>query len=439
MLKNLTTTSIFTPYCKITLNRQGSDKYTKISFPLKYGIFSEIETSDAILQFNLNHEIIRAKGKDRAWIQPSEWLKRSMGNDWIYYSTGGYTGVFESIGEYYLPNLPYPTNSLIGGKPLNEPSVLKIVRSWYEIIQKSFQSVKELAGNQKRDNSDFIEFLENALINTPENLEKKAKSLFKTSGGRITVMPPDARHVDYDIIPLIISDGCLYKCKFCRVKSDKPFAIREKKEIDEQILRLKDIYKNDIINYNSIFLGDHDALNTANPLNKDNTIIDAANKAYSSFEFNNSYMKGCNLFMFGSVDSFMNANFDLFKSLNSMPYQTYINIGLESADQETLDLIGKPITSKQVEEAFMEMQRLNELFSNIEITANFIMDENLPKGHYPSFLRLVREKILRAKTKGTIYLSPLRINKPSREVLFEFNRLKTLSRLPTFLYIIQRL
>lgn len=443
----LTSSSFTTAHSRITLNRRGADEYTKISFPLKYGIYSEIETSDAILQFNLNHEIIRAKGRDRKWIQPSEWLKRSMGNDWIYYSTGGYAGVFEATGEYYLPNLPYPTNSLIGGKPLSEPAVEKILSSWHTTIHRSLESLRSIESfrggdnrssltdiHSKRDYSDVLAFLENALENGPDVLQRKSEALFDASGGRITVMPPDARHVDYDIIPVVISDGCLYKCRFCRVKSDKPFAVRTHDEIGEQLLKLKGIYGRDIVNYNSIFLGDHDGLNAGKE-----TILFAAKAAYSSFDFSKSYMREPSLFMFGSVDSLMNADPDLFEALNLMPYRTYINIGLESADQETLELIGKPITASQVEDAFMEIQRINGSFVNIEVTANFIMDEKLPAGHYPSFLRLVRESIERPKTKGTVYLSPLRINRPSREVLFEFNRLKTLSRVPTFLYIIQRL
>ena len=55
--------TVETDCCRITLNRRGADEYTKISYPLKYGIYSEIETQDAVLQFNLNHEIIRIKGK----------------------------------------------------------------------------------------------------------------------------------------------------------------------------------------------------------------------------------------------------------------------------------------------------------------------------------------------------------------------------------------
>ena len=121
---------------KLSLNKKGCTKYTKISFPVKYGIYSEIETEDFIFQFNLNNEIIRAKSKAYAWLNPSEWLKRTIGNDWIYYSTGGYSGVFEAIGEYYLPNFQYLTNSLIGGKPFKEPLVNNIVTNWHTIIGK---------------------------------------------------------------------------------------------------------------------------------------------------------------------------------------------------------------------------------------------------------------------------------------------------------------
>ncbi len=412
---------------KITIDKPGADTYIKISYPLKYGIYSEIETRDAVLQFNCNHEIVRARGKDSAWIQPTEWVKRSMGNDWIYYSTGGYAGVFEATGEYYLPNLPYPTNSLLGGTPLKTPSVMRITQGWHDRVQE----VKSQVTHARPVVQDF---LEKVVANTPEKLQDKARKLFNISDGRITVMPPDARHVDYDIIPLTISHGCIYKCKFCRVKTDQPFSVVSRADIDMKIQRLKDLYARDIVNHNGIFLGEHDALNT-----DPDTIIYSVTRAFKAFNLENSYMKTPRLFLFGSVDSLLKAPTRLFEQLNTSGYLTHINIGLESADQETLDRIGKPILVNQVIKAFDKMQDINRLFSCIEITANFIMDESLPKGHYPSFLSLVRDKINRPREKGSIYLSPLRINAPSRSVLFQFNELKRLSRLPTYLYIIQRL
>ena len=38
----------------VRLGKSGASQYTKASYPLKYGVFSEIETEEAILQFNLN-------------------------------------------------------------------------------------------------------------------------------------------------------------------------------------------------------------------------------------------------------------------------------------------------------------------------------------------------------------------------------------------------
>ncbi|MFH1154967.1 MAG: radical SAM protein [Pseudomonadota bacterium] len=412
----------------LNLNREGTHEYTKISYPLRTGVYSEIELPDLVLQFNLNHEIIRAAGRGRTWLHPSEWLKRSRGNDWVYYSTGGYTGVFEATGEYYLPNLQYPTNALMGGKPFQEKAVSIILETWHDRIL-------EVLDQHRTDLPDrFLHFLCQAAENSPSKLQEKADTLFSICGGRATVMPPDARHVDYDIIPLTVSRGCLYKCRFCRIKSDKPFSTLTEPEIKDQISRLKHLYGNDLANYNSVFLGEHDALNAPADV-----ILKAVSQALFSFDFANANIRGSNVFMFGSVDSLLNAAPRLFEELDRMPLKTYINIGLESADQETLDRLGKPITSDQVHRAFYLIQEINQRFDRIEITANFIMDDNLPPGHYPAFLDLVRDSVPRPRTKGCVYLSPLRINNPSREVMFDFNRLKTLSRVPTFLYIIQRL
>ncbi len=412
---------------RIHLHKCGADSYTKTSYPLRYGIYTEIETPEAILQFNLNGEITHAKGKGKDWPNPQEWLKRTAGNDWIYYSTGGYTGVFEAIGEYYLPNTPYPTNSLIGGNPLSLPPVALITTTWYEML-------KEVSHTAEDAPVTIRKFLEQALANPPDALDAKARDLYRVIGGRITVLPPDARHVDYDLIPLTVAEGCLYKCRFCRVKTDQPFREKSRDEIDVQIACLKKNYTENLINYNSLFLGEHDALCARTEL-----ITQAIDRAYSALGLASSFMKGANIFFFGSIDSLLNATNSLFDDLARLPCNIFVNIGLESADQETLDRLGKPVTVAKVREAFARIQDINDSYQNIEITANFIMDERLPENHYPAFLTLVRESVPRTKPKGSIYLSPLRIGRPSRSILFEFNRLKVLSRLPTYLYIIQRL
>jgi len=416
-----------TPDLSIELNCLGAREYTKISYPVKYGTFSRLTTRDMILEFDLNHEIRHAQGKTDQWRHPQEWLKRTKGNDWIYYSTGGYAGVFESIGEYYLPNLMYTTNSLLGGKPFKEPEIHRLSTNWHGVL-----------ASIKTDRTDMPEpvthWLDKVLSKTPEELTKKARQLFSIPGARTTVLPPDARHSDYDVIPLTIADGCLYKCRFCKVKNKKPFTPRSRKDIDEQILGFKKLYGQDLINYNSLFLGEHDALNAPADL-----ILYAARTAFDRLNFNRSIMKKPSLYFFGSVDALLNADQALFEDLNRLDFQTYINIGLESADEETLARIGKPITPAKVTRAFDRMQVINQTYPAIEMTCNFIMDEGLPKAHNIKMMELIRERQKFTQPKGSVYLSPLQFGRPSREVLFDFYHLKTHSRLPMFLYIIQRL
>jgi hypothetical protein len=410
----------------IQLNHRGNHEYTKMSFPVKYGLFSRIETKEMVFEFNLNHEIRHAKSKTADWIHPSEWMKRTMGNDWIYYSTGGYAGVYESIGEYYLPNLMYRTNSLLGGKPFETEAVARISNSWDKILSKFLPP--------SPSSVQIAQWLEKISRITPQGLGQKAASLFNISGARTTVLPPDARHSDYDIIPITIQDGCLYKCKFCKIKNKKAFMTRSKQNIDDQITALKSLYAKDLINYNSIFLGEHDALNAPGEL-----ILHAAKRAYDKFQFANSYMKKPMLYFFGSVDALLGACDSLFENLNKLPFNTCINIGLESADDTTLSRIGKPITAANVRKAFDRMQTINKQFARIEMSCNFVMDRDLPASHNRAMLDLVRKKMPRTTPKGSVYLSPLQFGNPSREVLFDFYHLKTQSRLPMFLYIIQRL
>ena len=134
----------------------------------------------------------------------------------------------------------------------------------------------------------------------------------------------------------------------------------------------------------------------------------------------------------------------LFESLDRLPFSTYINIGLESADPATLAALGKPIPVESVREAFARMLSINKRYERIEITANFVLGDNLPPGHVPALVALTRDSLAHCYSKGAIYLSPLiqeRIQnfKKRRELVKQFNEIKSLSRLPTFLYLIQRL
>ena len=412
---------------RVTLFKNGLKSYPKVSYPTQCGIYHEVETGQATLHFNLNHEIIRLIGKTKDWPHPQDWLKRTIGNDWIYYSTGGYTGVFETTGEYYLPNLPYRTNNIMGGKPHDHEAVNQLLEFWPKLLHKS-------AETSFRTSSVTRSFLERAQSKATTRLTEKAEGLHHISEGPITVLPPDTRHVDYQILPLNISQGCLYKCSFCRVKNNHQFKEKTAAEIDQQISALKELLADDLINFNSIFLGQHDALQADPEL-----IYYAVEKAQLRLNLTRSYLNGSNTFLFGSVSSLLGADQKLFKALEQLPGYTFINIGLESADQNTLDHLGKPITTEEVRLAFTKIQEINRCYPTIEITSNFVTDESLPEDHYTAMLELIRDRVERPTIKGCIYLSPLQFGQPSRAKLFDFYKLKRLSRLPLFMYTIQRL
>jgi hypothetical protein len=242
--------------------------------------------------------------------------------------------------------------------------------------------------------------------------------------------------VDYDVIPIIVADGCLYKCPFCKVKSPKAFSCRTQEDVTRQINQLKTFFGPDIHNYNSLFLAQHDALGA------DSALLEfTARYAYERFDFMQSNLNGAFLFLFGSAESLLHADDTVFKRLNTLPFLTYINIGLESADPETLAFLQKPLSPKYVEAAFQRMLDINNRFPKIEITANFIFEDDLPEGHLPAFYCLMDRTLDRFHSKGAIYFSPLMNGQKheKRGIKRAFYRIKTRSRLPTFLYLIQQL
>lgn len=412
----------------ITPEKQGADKYIKISFPFRYGKFSEIKSGNYTFQFNLNGEIKTIQGRGEGWLDASEWLKRSAGNDWTYFAAGGYTGAYDFTGEYYVPCLPYDSNGIFGHNRFQSPEVKNAFSAWHKLIGR-------LSAIDKTGLPDTeAGIIDRILKMNPEALNHRAQQLHDIIGGRVSVLPPDTRHVEYDVIPLTIADGCLYNCGFCRVKSGNGFKRREKKDILDQIHNLKRLYDKDIVNYNSVFLGQHDALFAGTDI-----IEFAARQSYEILGLENSVIKQPKLFLFGSVDSIFRADEALFRMLNSLPFETFINIGLESADPETLSQIEKPLNREKVTKAFDLMMSINKNYSKIEISANFLYGANLPDTHMPSILDLTRNRLDHFHSKGTIYFSPLENIGSIQEVKNRFTEFKTLCRLPVFIYLIQRL
>lgn len=413
---------------EITLNRKGADRFIKASYPVRYGRWAEIKTADYLFQFNLNGAIKYICGLNGNWPHPAEWLKRTDGDDWIYFSTGGYRGVFATLGEYYRPCLPYPSNSIWEYDPFADSRIPKAITALSE-LQHHLDNLPDSAMP-----ATVHRFCELISSHDSMALRSKADELHAIIGGRVSVLPPDTRHVDYNVIPVMIADGCLYQCKFCGIKSPRRFQLRSRQDIRQQIRKLQAFYGADIGNYNGLFLGNHDGLAAGH-----DRIQEAAAEAYEAFRFETAYMKDPSLFLFGSVDSLLKADKTLFKSLNCLPFYAYINIGLESADPATLKYLNKPVDREKIEAAFARMVDINRNYPKIEVSANFIMGGGLAPGHYGSIMELIRDRLNGFYSKGAVYLSPLMSNPGGQELQQTFMKIKNMSRLPVYLYLIQRL
>jgi hypothetical protein len=414
----------------ISVEKEAPSSIAKASFPLRYGKYSEIRTSDYEFIFNLNGEIKFIRGLKADWPHPAEQLKRTDGNDWVYYSVGdesGENGIISWMGEYYLPCLPYPSNPVWEVNYFSNPSIMNAFGAWCQLYADLYMARKDQFHPKAKN------LIGSIMDYNDKVLHERSEKLHHIIGGRASVLPPDTRHVDYEIIPLNISDGCLYHCKFCCVKSSHVFRARNENDIIQQIRELKLFYGRNLENYNALFLGDHDALAAGEEL-----ILMAASKAYIEFGFG-MRTKSPFLFLFGSVDSLLNSNDQMFEKLNHIPFYIYINVGLESIDPSTLKFLGKPLSAPRAIEAFKKMHDINECFDNIEITANFVIGEGLSETHYQSLNELIREAPVISHGKGGIYLSPLKDNPKKRELLPLIKGIKNHSKIPAFIYLIQRL
>lgn len=415
----------------ISVEKQSPARVPKASFPLRYGRYSEIRTAEYEFIFNLNGEIKFIRGIDPNWPHPAEQFKRTDGNDWVFYSVGdqsGDKGIISWLGEYYLPCLPYPSNPIWEINYFSNPGVMNAFGAWAQL----FGSLYESMGNGLH--AKARELVGHIVENHDGVLHQRSQRLNQIIGTRVSVLPPDTRHIDYEVIPLMIADGCLYHCDFCCVKSANTFQARSGANILEQIESLKDFYGRNLENHNALFLGNHDALEAGEAL-----ISESASKAYSAFGFERLHGVTPLLFLFGSAHSLLSAGSKLFDTLDRLPYYTYINIGLESIDGPTLSFIGKPLNESTVGEAFRKMLEINAAYQNIEVTGNFVIGKGLAADHYESLKALLGSVPNTARGKGGVYLSPLKDSPKKRELLPLVSDIKAQSRIPVYIYLIQRL
>ncbi len=416
----------------VIINTRGAVPTAKGAYPVRYGLYGEIRTRAFAFHFNPTGEIRYMRGLTQAWPHPWEWLKRSWGNDWVYYSVGldrGQGRVKEWVGEDYLPCLSYESNAIREVTPYTEPGIASSFSAWSQVYGTLCTSNLEGLTEEMRD------FVERVIRKNDDNtLMAQAEDLHGIIGGRVSVLPPDTRRVDYEVIPVNIADGCLYKCRFCTVKSRAPFAPKTDTEIAEQIEALKGFYGSNLQNLNAIFVGDHDAL--AAGIER---ISFAATLSYEAFGFERPQGGTPSLFLFGSAGSFLSSDEATFERLEALPYKVYINLGLESVDGPTLKELGKPITPEMVRDSLYKMVRVNERYPGVEVSANFLLGTTFSDPHRETLMTLLSELPESARKKGCVYLSPLVETQRREEVLPMFHEMKEKSVISVYVYLIQRL
>jgi len=129
----------------------------------------------------------------------------------------------------------------------------------------------------------------------------------------------------------------------------------------------------------------------------------------------------------------------LWGSIESLPFKTYINIGLESFDEATLAEIGKPLKITDILAAFEKMLAVNREYDNIEITTNLLTGNTMSQDHHHAIMNQLSQADAQPSRKGGVYLSPLAGKQEASDLLKTFFAIQNASRLPVFIYLIQRL
>ena len=306
--------------------------------------------------------------------------------------------------------------------PFTDPNVMRAHGAWSQLYADIYMMPPDGLPEPVREFFGLIK------ANDDNTLLAKAKQLQAIIGQRPSVLPPDTRHVDYEVIPINIADGCRYHCGFCCVKSRAAFKPRALDDVRRQIRELKGFYGPDLGNYKGLFLGDHDGLGAG-----DDLVISAAAEAVEALG-----IKDPALFLFASVDSLLEAGERVFAELDRLAEHTYINIGLESVHGPTLAAIRKPLDPARVREAFQRMLTINRDYSNVEITANFLLGEQFPDEHIQSLTELLEGALDKPVKKGAVYFSPLLESRNKEELLKTYFEIKERSKLPAYIYLIQR-
>ena len=407
--------------------KTGLAIHRKLSYPARYGCYHELVFPGQIYHLDLNCFPKFIQGTDSHWPHPQEWVKVTGNGDPVYYSTQGYQDIFDLTGEYYYPHPSYPTNAVYRLSSLQRHGV--------EAVLSQHNQCCQMAGALARrtQDRDRAEILRRFSCWSRQNITARGRNLHNIIKARIPVLPPDCRLVDYDVLPVIVSEGCLANCGFCTIKTGNEYRVRSEGEILEQVLGLQTLLREELANYCGVFLGQHDGLAVGS-----DRIRQTIETVTTHLRPGTGHVRQPVVFLFGSTSSFLGlseADLDL---LGSLEYQIFMNIGLESFDQQTIEMLKKPAAAADNLSAFFRALEINRTRSGIRVSCNLVFGNRTGKKHLETIYRVLGSPSS-PQPESIIYISPLSGSFNRKNFLQTLRRIQETARMPVLPYLIQRL
>lgn len=92
---------------------------------------------------------------------------------------------------------------------MSNPRIMSAFAAWSQLYADLY-----MARGSSRLRAGAGKLIDAVLANHDRKLHERSRELNEIVVERLSVLPPDARHVDCEIVPLNIADGCLYHCDF---------------------------------------------------------------------------------------------------------------------------------------------------------------------------------------------------------------------------------
>ncbi len=367
---------------RIFLDRKGQDECGIFSFPARPRIYHQLELLGLVIHFSTAWRPIFIQGS-RQWPNPLEWIKITLSGTRFYYASLGYGDLASLFSQYYVPCPVDGQEVLSSFNPLLQTGVRKTLQALDKLPELLKKSEEEGNAHLKDISKAIGRWKRFYLFELPRILKCK-----------VNVLPPDSMICDYNLIPVIVSTGCLKNCGFCTVKDGTEFKVRSRARIKTQVEEITSALERELESYRGAFIGNLDALYAPD---------DLLFYAIDILRQRVPWIK--NFFLFGSVHSLLEKDLSFFKNLNALGVNFFINIGIESLDSDTLALIKKPVSLRKVEGAWEKIGLLNTAFPCLDISLNILANPAFPASHWERLL-LKLEKDSRSP-RGTVYLSPL--------------------------------